>query len=512
MRTEFALYFLTYLPFLLVSGLFWDDWVFFYQSSRTPILWELGRPYMEAFFAFGEFFTYPVSASRFAIFGLWGATSYLLSLLASRYLDLIRPHRFMLFIIISVCPLNPARLHNTIIHYFSCQFLFIFAWYLISTRPESILKKIAILISLFFSYTTNSFLVLHYYFCFLYLFRKKNEKYIPLFQKPWNFLVALLPIVFFVLNKLFFPPFGTYANYNKIDLYQIFPSLLQTAWVGLKALSFPFLINNFSLTEFWVVLLVVFALTYKLYSKANWKIGKKKALLAITLGFLGLFASLFPYLLVGAVPTPAGWDSRHFMCAMMFVPILFFLFFSQIQTRLVAKVGLPLMLSFFVAKSFTTYSIALLDSVVQDVTIELFRSNNSIHKADVIILDERQRPFLSVGRLSNFYEISNFLEKAFGDGKRFGINSAAGGHSTNIVDWVPLVEKYRSDKLSYGNYNLPKNGELHFVSVGYKSDLNTHTTLLAWKYVFWRIFDRESYLEELKEHIKLDIQWKEVQS
>lgn len=501
------LYIFTYLPLLLLPGLFWDDWIYYFQDDRGKVLWELGRPYMELFFFIGEVAIDPLSVSRSLIVLLFGLSCYYVF----KWVKLVAPDFFVnnkvILLLLLLTPINYARTHNIILHYFLCQFLFVLSHYEIlknEVNKENIYKSYLYSIALFFSFTTNSFLFFHYFVLLFGYYAVNGNSFTKLIGRLKSFkgvYFLLLPIVFYICNKLFFAPYGSYANYNQISLLNVPRAGLETVKLIFKSLTYPFLWNPFNYIEFWLilVLLIVFFQKLNLF-KSILKVKKYKIQYVALICFIAMFFSLFPYSLVNAYPTAAGWASRHLMVSMVVIPIVIYSLVNFLP--FFKGIFLSLLIAFFISKNWVRYSEALYDSQIQEITISLFKQSDEVKKADLIILDEKHRPFLSIDRLSSFYEVSHYLNKAYNDGARFGINAVTAGYSKDRNVWLNAVSKYHNNYSNYGSYNFENKKNINILYLEYQSSLKEWTVLPAYFNLFYKLYDRDVYMHKIKNKLK----------
>ena len=197
---------------MILTGTFHDDWLSLFQDAVTKDMegFESGRPYYS--FIIKLIWALPGYSYRILIyFTYWLSYLFTYGMLASIN-ELNRRDALLITIITMAAPINDARV--LLANYpYALGMLFFFAATFVLVRYMETLDKLLVrlgtLCLFFLSFTLNSNLVL-YAVVILYLVmrkRRKIYKYIDYF---------LIPFIFYFLNKMLFPVYGAYKDYNLI--------------------------------------------------------------------------------------------------------------------------------------------------------------------------------------------------------------------------------------------------------------------------------------------------------
>lgn len=216
---ELAIISLTYLVahwmMNVITGTFHDDWLSLFHDVETKNLEgiESGRPYYSALIelVWGcPGYSYRV----LAFFTYWLA--YVLMYLTLRSANSDQKMPVVVTVLCITTPINDAKILLANYPYAFAYFLFWGGCYLLLSRihecMNSFRSRIAPCILFILSFTLNSNLVV-YGALLLFVLIKHGHK--GLLRMPE---LVLLPVAFFVLNKMFFPVYGAYSDYNQVTM------------------------------------------------------------------------------------------------------------------------------------------------------------------------------------------------------------------------------------------------------------------------------------------------------
>lgn len=301
---------------LLLTGTFHDDWTSFFHDTVTKDMegMESGRPYYSMLIEL--IWKLPGYSYRFLSF----FTYYFYYLFMYGFFKNVKIFNNTSALLISVLcmalPFNDARVILANYPYAFGLLLFAIASYVLILNiyllNKRFLIRLIILVLYFCSFTLNSNLVL--YGCVILLVFLKNKKIVAYLD------LYLLPIIFYVLNKLLFPVYGNYANYNSVTLKGLFQAIIK---LPLNIISSGVsIVKNYSmdLSElfsdalknlvYWSLILafivgtifIIIAALIRLKKNKihDWKgFSENKCLLcSLAFGFLLLICGIFPYLVV----------------------------------------------------------------------------------------------------------------------------------------------------------------------------------------------------------------------
>ena len=381
------------------NTLYWDDWAYFetglleLSSDRRELgVSPLLTPVEALFRFFGD---WSIQVVTFILFFLVGVFAFrtLGSVLSSRTQLL----GFFVLIFL-LAPVNHARISRICFTYSLSYFFFFFGWLLLINH-RSLTRFLLSLTALLVSLSTHSllFFVLLPFLHFVWLNKdqlKSSRKLRVVHIQV--FLIALLPIVYLLLRKLFWPPTKNWTDYHQVSLS------------GLRVALLPIVIG--------FVPLVVIAIR----KAKNLRINFDVTLLVI--GFSVTALALFPYfageLYVGYAGRPAyvtvfefraDWRSRH----QLLMPLGLALSVVGLNELLKWKgknIVLTTVLAVSVALNMFWGSQYFLMSHKQEQLVELFKET----KGEVEIASVADQTLSFNGRESTFrgYEWSGFMTLA----------------------------------------------------------------------------------------------------
>ncbi len=277
------------------NGIWWDDWTLYGTSASA-----LHNEYKEL----GSF--PPGLASLLHLFNEIGPSSYRLTTFFCYLFSTLILYKIIhrdynsynlalpIAILFAVIPVNGARIAAINIAYAICLVLFLLAAYV---AREHIKIGLALL---FASYMTASLLV----FTLLILINeivwfKKNPKNTgKTFIVRKIFLLASVPILFWLIKNVWFRPTGKYESYNQNFSLLNFPYQVKATALGIFSAD----VNIFM----FLISLVFLAVVLK-----NFKFSEFVRLKVLFIGFVILFLGCLPYWVVGLIPSDEEWNSRH---------------------------------------------------------------------------------------------------------------------------------------------------------------------------------------------------------
>jgi hypothetical protein len=417
---------------LLAPAVFWDDWVLF-GAPDSAIL--------ELFQQWGSTSWYPVGEIHVLLLqaGVWlyRVLTFLFMFGAGVALDRVLRQqgwmpdrlRFLTVLLFLILPLYWARVALINIHYSACYFLFFAAWALMDRH------RILSLALFFLSFTTNSLLVFFALpFADRVFRRSKGDRNLRSMSRIAlaNTDYVLLPLVFFGLKFWLFRPFGMYAGYNE-------------SFSLINLLASPLHQWNDCLDT-----VVQFAHGLRLSASTTLTVpvagaGACLALAAVTLrsrliapfiarppsepsawrlwGLVGLAALLlavFPYWILGKVPTFGDWGSRHQLLMALGLSLILTTFISRCGRRFTACICVLVCVCTYLNAH--TYLSLKIDWQKQKELVQLLRDEPAIEQADLVIFDDECHAFNALRRKYRFYEWSGLLAMAFGNEKRLGVS------------------------------------------------------------------------------------------
>ena len=222
-----VIYTAAHVMLLLISGQWWDDWCYWINGPEQLIsLYSASGIPMQAYYILSVMWL-PNWGYRIVVFVLF-------LLVALIFYEILRgmdifseDDAFFIAAVALTVPVNDARTVLNCFAYTVEIFLFM-AGFLLATKinlfsgAKKYLIHIVSLILLAGSYSMESLLVftgiIWLYLLYDIAKNNKNEKpgrkVLLFIRSYWDYLV--LPFAFFVLKRIFFKPYGAYAEYNQL--------------------------------------------------------------------------------------------------------------------------------------------------------------------------------------------------------------------------------------------------------------------------------------------------------
>lgn len=313
---------------LFLTGTFWDDWTAYFHDVVAKDLegWESGRPYYSFLIKlgwFGNSFGY-----RKLIFFIY-YFYYLLAYLILRSIPLFKGKSPLYITALTICvPINDARVILANFPYAIGLLLFAAGFYVfikrVNGKKNCIQFRLLSWLLFFASFILNSNLVMFGAVILYILITNRNLRKILGYT---DFIIS--PIIFFTLNKILFPTYGHYANYNKVTLYGLVKSVLNIPLAILKQtgkIAYRFANSSYIILGIMAFIWLVFLLIDLKINKID-ELAKNKIAIFV-LGTVLLILGMYPYMVVrGSAGFSIAWiDGRDSMqlgigCAMMIYAI-----------------------------------------------------------------------------------------------------------------------------------------------------------------------------------------------
>ena len=425
----FVIYFFAHAwIFLLLDTVFWDDWVIYGNTSSAifDTFAQAGAILNWTAYLHIALLSLGVWVYKLLTFFLMFFTGLLYQEIAVRTGAFSKTYVYISTLLFLILPLFSSRLALIVFPYTLCYFLFFLGWWLMG-------KNKFMSITLFFlSFNINSMLV----FYALPMLDLAYRNQVLMSPTKWpgfirdNFLFLFLPFVFFAV-KTQFEPYGSYAGYN-----QQFSLLGISEAAGLQyADLFTLRFNPFGFVAVLAASLA-FHLLYRRFTVRgihDLDLDKFSAW-GFLIGVFALLCALFPYWILGHVPTFYEWTSRH--------QLLMPLGVSLVLTSLIFCLGSSVRMfltSTLVAISITfwieNYIDFLRDSNKQEEIVHVFSNNQLLKASNVAVFEDRTADLNAIGREYRFYEWHGFMNAAFGDQSRFALSPGQlPDYQTGVLD------------------------------------------------------------------------------
>ena len=426
------------LIFLILNAIYWDDWTI-YNVDKEIIFKNFHESgVFVPFVSYLHSYILPIGPwfYRLLTLFLFLFISYLFNkiLLSLKFLN--KENRFIIILFFTLLPFNIARIALIDFPYTICLTLFFIAWRYKNIRYISL--------PLFFiSFTTNSLPFLY----LIVLFHIYYESYISLNNKfSWRILFnkidyILLPIIFVAIKYTYYIPHGDYIDYNNdFSLYNLFLTPI------LQLLHSGYFFASLNLSFF--LMIAIAYITNKILPKFNNNYNLPFTRKQIFI--FGLFSTilvLFPYWIIGHIPTFSGWNSRH----QLLMPFgMSFVFFSIYYFLNLKKWFLVFVITFSISLNINFYFDLFKDWNKQKVLISYFENNSQDYTDNIIFVkDYTDNAF---NRKFLYYEWNGIINSK-------KINSVAFQSNINNEKFSELISQ------KFPEY---KNNEIKFISINYE--------------------------------------------
>ena len=247
-----AVYVMAHSFLLILSGCWWDDWTFMTHNVNyvAVVAEQSGRPEWKLLVPFC--WSLPNNGRILIYFLYLGISLFVYRMLKETEL-FSEEDSLMIALLFSVVPVNDARLlisnfaYTVGLFFFYLAFMLFVPWNKTEKSTRKIIYRILLLALFYISFILNSVLV-YYYIVIAYLFLYKlktsaEENWIRKISKVILDILlhyidfCILPIVYYILNKLLFPVSGVFIERNVVSSSGLLSSLDWMPWSVLKVFT-----------------------------------------------------------------------------------------------------------------------------------------------------------------------------------------------------------------------------------------------------------------------------------
>lgn len=437
----FIIYTISKLFLLLdINGLYIDDW-YVYGNNKEQLISIFGAigNSANAFFHFYLLkLPYTVLVYKIITYVFAFCCGLMLYNILKTIKYLNEEQIFYITLLFLICPLIQTR--NIIIltagRFFVLNFLL--AFYLLTVyliKKQSLILKTVIMLLFFVSFYFNSLLVFYaiplFYMLYFSVLKNPGQSIInyvkSFFCQYWGFIS--LPIVFWIIKKIFFIQSGPFGQYNQVA----FNIWFILSWPCVFITSFFEPISNAitSGMNWWYFLIFIPAVVIIITREFQFKDkphNRLQGYLFIGLGILFFILGAFPYLAVGKLPITYDYDGRW--QALLPLGFSFMLYFSitlmQISKRMyvLSLCILWFLISTFVIENLYNGYRYNLDWFYQVAMEEHFKKIDAIEKNTTFLIEVNLPDKLFFNRFILHYEHCGRLKKIFGDETRYMVGNA----------------------------------------------------------------------------------------
>lgn len=399
----------------LGEAAYWDDWALIGASSN-----QIFNTFSEAgsFFNFGgwlHFFLLKFGPFAYKILALpifFYSGIFIYKITARDICGNGVEFWVSLFYLIS--PLYIGRVVLIDFPYTLSVLLFFMGWWAI---PKS---RFISLTLFFISFNTQSLLVFYCIPMYFMLRKKDLLTYCQYILKNLDFMV--LPFAWFFIKNIFFKPYGNYSGYNEnFDV----SNLVSAPYFQLRDF-YDFLYTHLYLKLSSSLLIFIFLISLFLVNFWNHEVkeNKNKSWKLIFWGALSLLCGLFPYWILGYIPTFDGWTSRHQLlmplgCSLIIAGFLGATSLTK-YSFLTQKIPQGIIISACLFINFNHYQDLRKEWDTQTNIINYLKSSQVVKDATLILFENRG--FKAFDQRYAFYEWNGIINQAIPAGRdKFGI-------------------------------------------------------------------------------------------
>lgn len=396
--------------FLLWRAIFWDDWTLWNHSVADVL--DTFRQQGSMFDFFGRVHVAMLAAGpwlyRVLTFVLmYGCGLFLYHILGGT--RLVRAEdRLLLTILFLTAPFYAERVALIDFPYTVCVFCFFAGWFLLGKN------RILALLCFLVSFNTESLLVFYALPMLEYCLRltriNRLSDLLLWGLRHLDFLSA--PLVWFAVKIAFFKPYGIYAGYNEQFSAE---NLLRAPLYQLRdmALSLPLPLVLAGA----IIGLLVARHVPLVQLTVNTRPPERGRYLLIAL--LALFLGLFPYWILGHVPTFSEWTTRHQLLMPLGTAFLCVSAVAACPDRIQRRLAF-VFIGIFLTLDLNNYARLALDWRKEQNIMGFLKQSREAASANLVLFDDNTPNALS--RRYRFYEWNGLMKRAYaGDTSRFGI-------------------------------------------------------------------------------------------
>lgn len=478
--------------FIVNDNIYWDDWVWVGTSLQEYMSYNrmLGNFWLNGLH-FYFIYNIPVICARLIyLVYIWVSIIFLYKILNSKLSNEMALEITLLY---AILPVVSIRYSFCIIHYYlSIMLFFIASYFYISNYSNS--KKFFAVPLYFLSFQMQSLLVFYalpFVMAFFWNEEKDKISINNIFSYfKHNIVFLLLPFVFFVVHKVFYPISGVYAEdgYNTFSFGAIlrFPKyFFQT----LKDLCNHIFLLDIGLKLFFVLCLIVVIFMFI----------KRKYFQLVFLA--GLFTvAIFPYVAVGKIGSYNSiQDSRHFILLILPLSVLIVYTINYLIKDEYRNIVYLLLVCSFLSISIQEGKQFFYDKIIQDSIIINMSENEKIRDNHVFEVEESP---CEIGVFCNnldSYTLFGTFWKAFDSQDHIGYNS-----KVNDISELDFFYKIK-DKLSYKIKDVDSITPTHKIYISVDERMITEKLYL---FVWLNLFNKNLYNQLVRNATQIEVSHK----
>lgn len=488
---------------LINNGIFWDDWTII-GMERLGLEQQFGEngfwimTYVHDILNDGKYA--PMIYHWLSFFSLFLAYVFFYKILIQFYFK--EETAFLIALLAMAMPYFEAKITAVCMPYSLFLCFFGMGVFLVFGFIEGKKSRIGLFTGILFlllSFFLNSLLLLFLFLLGLYFLHrnnfsisqmKKNSLRVLLFY----FCLALLPFIFWILKKTFFPIKGLYAaiGYNVINFsLDKLPTQYETIFTNNVIGLYREFIEVFTDNLFFGIVVFVICLGASIFILKSIKFSSspKKMGLLLLVGTSLLFISTFPYTLVDKLPSFIGYSTRHQI--LLPAGVIFFVFvFVFVLPPLLRRGVYTMFLSIFMTMGINA-NLNFLRGWVKQEAIKQEIKELDINTSGVIFARGLNGKFNATERPLTFYELNGIFKETL---KRQDLFIISKRSYNSLGKSVPLILTHA---VKFNMRDVPnKVNEGNFLEITYLKKKIGHARTIGFVGLYF--FNRNRF------HLKID--------
>lgn len=403
-----VLYLISNIGWLLVHGVFWDDWVIYENPvGMEQVLSEIGNIWMKPFHMFLFNISYQLNTDVILIYRViilfvgWGNLLLYYSIL--KQLDFNRIFVLLSTLMYASWPLGYSHMLMCCVFYQIGVLSQLITIYLFNVYVKDKIKDfvstvvlfiLIFLFQFFASACLQSTIVFWFgYLCVMTTSQTYNDislsyRYAMIWVKKFLcYLLFFVPcLVFWGLKMAYMVPYGQYGDYNTITSTTVIYAPINSIVPVFNTVSF--LIRQFSFVFssilFFLVFLIILLVLCLLFKNNSYNTKFIRFPVIISFCFM-FFCAIEAYVLVAKIPTFDHVNDRFCIILALIVPLIIVSIITNYSNT-------PLKLAFAFVSVFCTYSISQSVEGIRlshrnDAIMEFFRQNE-LPSGNVLVAEE----------------------------------------------------------------------------------------------------------------------------
>ncbi|VVB88559.1 Uncharacterised protein [uncultured archaeon] len=494
---------------LLNGGIYWDDWVLYNVDKAITIdrFWQNGAIWVGYFHGFLLSFENGIFLYRLSVFLAFFLSALFLNSILKNIREIDSTSRFFIVLFFALFPVNSARIALITVPYALSYFLFFLGFWVVSkySISKNIFLRFLSLPILFSSFFIKSLLI---FYCLVILYIIYNEKvYInslaSLMKGALKYIdFLLLPVVFWIIQSIYFVPYGFYQGYNKLSLQDLWLPLTYKSLSDSFNLSFIEVLKAslHSLSPFILIIFVAILALVISKQKINYQEQNNKDIWLFAMGVLSFFIAVYPYIVTNHLPSLYDWNSRNQLLVPLGSSFILYYGIKIISNKLRVNVNVRILIYsvlilLFINANINNYIEYEKDWYKQLSLIENLKANDDIRDNTTFLFKDNTLDFNAKDRTYRFYEYTGLLKYSFNDEKRFG---------ENLNDFKKM-DAYKPYLNAYYNMNDYKLRDPEFQVVINHGEYNLTNIDDFFKLEYLELFEHETFESKVGQLISLEV-------